>query len=201
MLSAMNGAPSETTPTVGASGPAPITKIVARFPSRQDVFYVLGACVIPIFLWALLLFLFQLKGFALRLNLWDLVGMASYTLATALIESIILLLPVLVLAVILPARFLKNHFVAFGSTIVLISSLWMMYANRVTINFSEWGASQWVIGLGLYVGSIALAFLFLTRSERARQTVERIVKRGSVLAAVYIAIGCLGVLIVVMRNL
>ena len=141
-----------------------------------------------------------MPGFILRLNYWDLVGTASYTLAFALVESLIIFLPFLVLAVILPARLLKNRFVTTSSIIVLISSFWMMYANAHRIDFTSWGAADAWLPLSAYLLSLAIPIAAAVRSSQVERIVQAIVARLAVLSYVYVALGCLGVIIVLVRN-
>lgn len=197
----MNSTTDKFTPIVRESSRALSPSLARRLPSRQDTFHVLGACVIPVFLWSLLSFLNEVPGFALRLSLWDVIGMASYILAAALVESVLLLLPLLVISALLPARFFRNHFLAFGSAIAVITSLWIMYANYHTLDFSTWGVSEWLIGLALYLGSIAIALALMLRWKHVEEIVGSVVQRVSTLSTVYIAIGLMGILIVLIRNI
>ncbi|HZQ07263.1 MAG TPA: hypothetical protein VFD70_11855, partial [Anaerolineae bacterium] len=91
-------------------------------PARRDILLVFAACVVPVFAWALLSYLDAFPGFILRMSIWDLLGSISYVLAIALIESIIFLIPILLLAILFPSRFLKNHFVSIGSLVVWITA-------------------------------------------------------------------------------
>ncbi len=128
-------------------------------------------------------------------------GTAGYTLAFALLESLVILAPIVLLAVILPSRLFKEHFVAFGSTIVVISSIWMMLANYQRYDFSGIQVTQFLPVLALYLISIALPIVLIVRYKRFEQLVQAIVQRVAVLAYVYVALACVGVIIVLLRNL
>jgi drug/metabolite transporter superfamily protein YnfA len=140
-------------------------------------------------------------GLALRLNIWDLVGTASYTLAFALIESLVILVPFVLLAAILPSQFFKDHFIAFGSIIVIISSIWMMLANFQRVDLSGLEVAQFLPVLALYVISIAIPLALVLRYKRFEGIVQAIIQRVTVLAYVYVALACIGVIIVFVRNL
>lgn len=182
-----------------AAGSGPTLR--SRFPSRTDSLYVFAACVIPVFLWAFLNYLDAFPGFALRLTLWDLVGTASYVLAFALIESLLLLLPWIVIAAILPARIFKDHFVAFASIIVLISSVWMMYANYYLLNFGRMPREQLLSGFILYLITVAVPISLVVRFRRVEKLVQEIIQRLAVLAYVYAGLGFIALIIVIIRNL
>lgn len=172
-----------------------------RFPSRLDTFYVFAACVLPVFLWAILSYLDAFPGFALRLTIWDLIGTASYVLGFALLESILLLLPWVLLAAILPHRVFKDRFVALASIVILISSAWMMYANYHLLNFARLARQEWITGGFLYFITLAIPIALVVRSKRVERLVQALIQRVAVLAYIYVALGCLAILIVILRNL
>ncbi len=171
-----------------------------RFPSRTDVFYAFAACVLPVFAWAVLSYLDALPGYILRFSLWDLLGMASYTLAFVLFESLVILLPVILLAVVLPPRILKDHFLARGSTLIFISSIWMMFANYQRVDLSGGKMTQYLGALVLYILSLVIAFALFERFKRIDQVMQAVMKRVAVLAYFYVALACLGVIIILIRN-
>lgn len=188
--------PSPAAPS-GTASPS----ILRRFPSRQDIFYVLGAGAIPIFIWALLSFLNAVPGFALRLNIWELVGMASYVMATALVESIILVVPFVLVSAILPARVFKDRFVPVGSTIIVITCLAMMYANYNTLDLTTVDQNSLWLGVGAYLVVLALAIFAVVRFPRVAHIIQNLVARLAVLAYVYMGLGVLGIIIILIRNL
>ncbi len=148
----------------------------------------------------MLSFLDAFPGYALRFSFWDLLAMASYTLAFVLIESLVILLPVILLAVILPPWILKDHFSARGSTLIFISSIWMMFANYQRVDLSEWKIAQYLGALSLYVLSLVIAFVLLERFKRIDQIMQAVMKRLAVLAYFYVALACLGIIIILIRN-
>ena len=124
--------------------------IIGRFPCKADILSALVASALPVFAWAILTYLYALPGFLVRLDLWDVIGTASYPLAFALFESLVLVAPFVLLAAILPSRFFKDHFVAFSAAIILVSSGWMMRANYLRLDLASADMTQAVTGLTLY---------------------------------------------------
>ncbi len=171
-----------------------------RFPSRTGIFYVFAACVLPVFAWAMLSYLDAFPGYALRFSLWDLLGMTSYTLAFVLLESLVILLPAILLAVILPPRILKEHFLTRGSTLIFISSIWMMFANYQRVDLAGGKIAQYLGALALYVLSLVIAFVLFERFKRVDQLMQAVMRRLAVLAYCYVALACLGIIIILIRN-
>ncbi|HZQ06160.1 MAG TPA: hypothetical protein VFD70_06230 [Anaerolineae bacterium] len=169
-------------------------------PARRDILLVFAACVVPVFAWALLSYLDAFPGFILRMSIWDLLGSISYVLAIALIESIIFLIPILLSAILLPPRFLKNHFVSIGSLVVLITAAWLMYANRERAYLGTWDTLHLVIVLVLYALSLAIPIALVIHSKRLEQIIQAAMERVAVLAYIYVAFAFVGLIIVVIRN-
>jgi hypothetical protein len=172
-----------------------------RFPSREDSLYVFAVCALPVFAWAIFSYLYAFPEFVLRMSIWDLVGTASYTLAYALLESLVITVPLILMAAILPARFFKHHFVAFSSVIVIVSSIWIMYANYHLIDFSDWDLSEILRVLLIYLLSLAIPIALILRYNRIEQIVQAIVQRVAVLVYIYAGLACIGFIIILARNL
>lgn len=173
----------------------------ARLPDRREFFLVFAACVIPVFAWALLVYIDQLPALILRLSIGEIIGVTSYIFALALIESLILIVPVIVLTLLLPARFFKQHFVAVGSVIILISSIWLMYANHNDSYDAEWTTVQLLVILAAYLGSLAIPVALVLRFKRVEEIIQAIMERLAVLAYIYVALACLALVVVAIRNI
>jgi hypothetical protein len=132
---------------------------------------------------------------------WDLIGVASYALAFALIESVVVWLLFVLFAAVLPARVFKDHFVAIGSTIAIITSLWVIDANYHLVNLGDIDLSQSLPGFIAYLISIAVPIGLILRYSRVERIIYTIVQRITVLVLVYAALACIGIVIVVIRNI
>ena len=170
-------------------------------PAPADTLLVLSAGAIPVFFWALLNYLDAFPGFALRLNIWDLIGTASYTLATALIESIVLVMPFILVAILLPSRFRQAHFVAVACAIILISCIWLMYANYQRVDLSDLNPGDSLPFLVFYLLSIVIPVVLILRYRRIEEGVRAVMSRASILATVYLLLGCLSIVVILIRNL
>ena len=158
-------------------------------------------CALPVFAWAIVSYLYAFPGFVLRLTIWDLIGTASYMLAFAMLESWIITAPFVLLAIILPAPLLKDRFVVFTAIIVVVSSIWIMYANYHQINLADWDLVQSWPTLVLYLVSLAIPVMLVTRTKRLEEMVESAIQRVAVLVYVYAALACVGFLVILIRNL
>lgn len=183
------------------NGSAVLATFKARLPDRQQVLLVFAACVLPVFAWALLVYIDQLPALILRLTVWELLGVTSYIFALALVESLVLLMPILLLTLILPTRVFKEHFIAIGSLIVLISSVWLMYANHNDSYDAEWTTTQLLLILAAYLLSLAIPIALVFKFRRLEAIIQSVMERIAVLAYIYVALACVAVVIVIIRNI
>ncbi len=158
------------------------------------------ACTLPVFFWVTLSFLDGLPAMLLRHSLWDIAGVASYVFAFALLESLVFMLPFLLMAFVLPVKFSRAHFVALGSLIALITGIWGMYVNKRGFYYGAVTGDMFLTGLVLYLISIVIPSLLVLRYPRFEQGVKSFVERFSVLAYIYLPLACIGVVIVLIRN-
>ncbi len=172
-----------------------------RFPSRAETFQVFTACAVPVFVWAIIAYLDAVPGFILRLSIWDIVGTVSYVLAFALLESILYLLPFVILAFILPGRLVREHFGPLGSVLALITAAWAMHLNYDRLYFNTLSEDQIRTGLVLYLLSIVVAIVLIIRIKPLERLVRAIMDRATILAYVYVAFALASILIILIRNI
>ena len=95
-----------------------------RFPSRRDTLLVLTACAFPIHLWSILSVLRLIPSWAQHNSTWDIIGIVAYTQVFALFETLLLLVCLLLIGAILPARWFRARFVASSGLIVWVAASW-----------------------------------------------------------------------------
>jgi hypothetical protein len=149
-------------------------------------------CVVLVFAWSIRNLLRAVPAYLLRLDPWEMVGFVAYTQAFALLESVAFLLVLLLLAVVLPARFFRDRFVAQGTMLVLATFGWSYAAIRWHLDLLLW--------IPLYLISVACAYACIHHFERLENLIFSVVERLSVLAIVLVPIGVLSVVVVVIRN-
>jgi hypothetical protein len=160
-----------------------------------------AVCALPVFFWAILSYFYAFPGYVLRLTVWDLIGAASYVLAYALLASLIITAPFLLAAIILPARLFKAHAVVLTAIIILVTSVWMMYANYHQVNLANLDYVQSLPSILFYILSVVVPIALVLRIRRLYEIVQAFVTRLTVLIYIYTTLACLGLLIVIVRNL
>jgi hypothetical protein len=170
-----------------------------RFASIQDIVLVFAACIAPICSWSILQFLEELRAWLFYLSSWDVISIFAYTQALALLESATVLLIVILLGAILPARFLRDRFVAQGSMVVLLTLGWAIATQyKIIPRGFRPPARKFFL---LYLASIGVSWVLIHRYKRLEESIDSFVERLTVLLYVYIPTTFLSVIIVMFRNI
>jgi hypothetical protein len=139
-----------------------------------------------------------------HLNVWDLMGIFAYTQTLALLESVIILLFVTLLAAALPAKLLKDRFVAQGSMMVLVTSAFAIVAQSTTnIPFANvhCTSKRFILGVTLYLVSIAASFVLIRRYKRIERLIVALIDRFMLLMGFYMIISVCSTIIIIIRNI
>lgn len=179
-----------------------------RIPSSEEVQKLFFVCIVPIGAWSVVIFLYELPGYLRRMNLWDALGIFSYSQAIALIESVLILVFLLFVCLALPARFFKKHFIAQGTVIFIwtfvmfIPLQYQSYVLEVKLHFYFLVYYLleviWVIA---YVSGLLLVSWLLRRYSKFEGLIKDFAARVSTLAGFYIAVGALSFVLILYRNL
>jgi hypothetical protein len=172
-------------------------------------------CALPLHAWTLVLAFRDLSWVADRTNAWDAVGVLSYGLVFALVESILLFLVAVLLGYLLPASWGPRRRMAVLSVFVLVLSLWAMVGQLFfLLNVRLPGALlQFLAHTGhplrvLYIAvpsTVTATFLIplvlVLRTSRGMRFMGGLIERLSLLAMLYLVFDAAAVIIVLIRNL
>jgi hypothetical protein len=173
--------------------------------SREDILLVFAACVLPVFIWSFYNLLNQMSVFVLRLNIPEIIGTSAYVLAFALFESIlfflVLFIPLFLLALILPRRLWGDHFVAIGSMLAILISSVAMYVQLNYDRVFKLTLKRTLFDLGLVGLAFVIYYILILSIPRFERVVRTVVRGVSVLSIVYALLGCLSVVVIIIRNI
>ena len=150
-----------------------------------------------------------------RTNLWDAIGVASYGMLFAFIESIVLFLVVVLLGLVIPKQWHSDRRITFLALLILITSAWGMLSQLLFL----WNVSLPPTAIQflrsshhplrvLYAGSLAivtstvllLVFLFV-KLRTSVAFMQNIMERISLITMLYLLFDLLGLVIVLIRNI
>ena len=141
-----------------------------------------------------------MPGWLPFLNLWDIASIFAYTQAFALLESALVLFLLIVLCVVLPARFFRDKFAAQGSMVVLMAALWTAVFLSVSAEIRFWSLGEFLFWFALSLAAIGAPCILIHRSRRIERAIRAFAGRLVVLLYVYVPLSCLSLIIVIVRN-
>ncbi len=128
-----------------------------RFPSGEDLLYTFAAVAFPIHVWLIVIVMQEVPAWILRLTLWDLLGVISYDLLFALVETVIVFVGLVLLAAVLPPKWMSRRMVVVSAVILFVLSLWVAFLHynsqlierRQIVALALWGISLVAVLAGL----------------------------------------------------
>jgi len=195
----------------GSSG---VVAWIARRYTRQGLWSLFLMCALPLHAWTLILAFRDISWLTDRTNAWDAIGVTSYGLMFAFVESLAFFVVVVLLGYLVPGRWEVGRRVALMAVLALIASIWAMLEQLfflvgtgfpgAFIGFlvrSGHPARVFYALLLAVVGlSVFVPAMLVMRSERAYQAVRGLIDRLSVLTMFYLVLDVIGVVIVIIRN-
>ena len=168
-----------------------------RLPSRGEALLLGGACVALIHVWAVLNFLREVPALLLRMTYSELLAAGAYTLVFALLESVLLFLALVLLAVLLPASWLREGFAVRGVLVLCVLLAWLFLSPRLQ-NQPPWAS---VLLLAVLLVALGLSYKLLRNQQGLAHTIRDLLERLSLLSGLYLALDLLSLLLVLARNL
>ena len=170
-------------------------------------------CAFPLHLWTIILAFRDFSWVTERTNAWDAVGVASYGLVFAFIESLVVFLAAILLGFLVSRKWSEDRRIALLSVLVLVTSFWAMLSQLyflLSISLSEQTISflahhhplriMAAAGLVLVVPSVLLPTALILRSDKTLQFVRGLIERLSMLTLVYLFLDLAGLVILIIRN-
>jgi hypothetical protein len=187
--------------------------ITGRY-SRQGLWSLFLICAFPLHAWTLVLSLRDFSWVTERTNSWDAIGVISYGLIFALVESVVVFLVVVLLGYLVSSKWGEEQQIAVMSNLVLLTSLWAMVSQLFfMLEVSVPGSViEYLVHLNhpvrfLYMISLIAAGVTITmptymilRSNRILQMYRGFLERLSLLTLFYLFFDVIGLIIVIVRN-
>ena len=172
-------------------------------------------CAFPLHFWTLILAFRDLSWVTERTNAWDAIGVVSYALLFALLESILVFFIVTLIGFATPKQWNVDKRVAFISLVFLITALWGMISQLLflwninlpakTMQFLALSRHPlwWLYGgsLAIVVPSFILPTYFFLRSNKLYLFMQELIERLSLLTTLYLIFDLTGIIIVTARNI
>jgi hypothetical protein len=152
---------------------------------------------------------------AARTNAWDAIGVFSYGMLSAFVESFLFFLVMTLLGFLLPWQWSIDKRIGSLSLLALIVSLWAVTSQLLflwnvglpvgAIDFLRNSGHPlrilYAICLGVVTGTVLLPVYLFLRDKNAVAIMQNLLERISLLTVFYLCFDLLGVIIVLIRNI
>jgi len=182
--------------------------------TKQGLWSLFLVCAFPLHVWTFILAFRDFSWVTERTNAWDAVGVMSYGLVFAFIESVIIFLIAVLLGFLVSKVWSEAQRVAVMGHLTFVASLWaivtsLFFLIPVTLSSSTigflaglahplrllYGLSLVLVGLTVFVPTI-----LILRSKPFFQATQGLFERLSMLTALYLFFDVIGLGIVIIRN-
>lgn len=183
--------------------------------SKQDLWSLFLMVAFPLHLWTLLLAFRDISWVAERTNFLDAIGVVSYGMIFAFLESLVVFLVALLLGILIPSRWGRDKRLATISLLVVVLALWAMLSQLYFLQ--NWNIPSvilgllaksahplrfiYIIALAFTVPSVTLPILMIYRSEKILRVILDVIDRISLLTIVYLLVDLVALIVVFFRNL
>ncbi|MFZ5909492.1 MAG: hypothetical protein ACOYYU_05705 [Chloroflexota bacterium] len=178
-------------------------KLLARLPDRQGILHVYATAVFMVYGWTLYTSFWKVPSWLFYLTLGEVLSIYSYAFVINFLESLLLVFPLLLLGVVLPARWWNHHFTPYGMAWVVCiagSAMLRLYNLREPSMWEDFLHGQWLWwGLTVLL-AIALSF-FLSRIGWLRKGIEGLADRLVIFLYIYLPLTALSFVVLLARAL
>jgi len=183
--------------------------------SKQKLWSLFLTCAFPFHLWTLIKVFRDLSWVTERTNAWDAVGLASYGMLFALVESLLAFFVVVLLGLVMPKHWDDDRWISFLSLLFLITAVWGMIGQLLFLWNIQLPSQamkflvgsrhplRWLYGgsLVIVLATVVLPVYLFFRSSKFSLLVQDFTDRLSVLTIFYLLFDLAGFTIVLIRNL
>ena len=192
-----------------------VSKLMLGRYTRGGLWSLFLMCALPQHAWTLILAFRDLDWLTERTNAWDAIGVLSYGLLFALVESALLFLVAVLLGLIVPRGWEPDRRIRLLGSFMLVLSFWAIVAQwfflaevqlpAVLLGWLRASAHplRWIYGflLGVSLASVLLPAWAVVRKGRGSQFLGAAIDRLGLLAMLYLVFDVAAAVIVVIRNL
>ncbi len=133
------------------------------------------------------------------------VGVSSYILAFALLESLafflVLFLPFYALSLLLPPRWLQVQWGVLTSLAALLVAVFVMLYQRYPDQLVLIGPRHRLLYLGLVGFAGLVSYVLLVRFPKLAGGARSVLQKLSILSVFYAGLGVISILIIIVRNI
>lgn len=169
----------------------------SRLPARRQLLPILTAIVIPIHIWVLFRVMTSIPQWILRSDQWELIGIISYSLMFALLETLLVFLFVLLLIGLVSRQRLDPILIPVVAVFATLTTALMVVLLIIPLQ----DILFLILALVVYILLLVASYILVRRNKTIAGLINSIIDRLIPLAVLYIMFDVLAAFIVVIRNL
>ncbi len=171
-----------------------------RIPPFKQILAVYGIITLIVFDWTIIWFYWKLPSWLFFLNLGDIATVFAYSMATNLLESLLVLCIPVALTIVLPKRWFADLFVSMASALVIAGLGYTIYV-ALTVGGLQ-GYPGALVHSFPVVAILIIFFAFLAgRIPILRKAFEILADRATIFSYIFFPIGIISLVIVIIRNI
>jgi hypothetical protein len=192
-----------------------VSKPDGHYYHKQGLLSLFLTCAFPLYFWTLILTFRDTSWVAERTNAWDAIGVVSYGMIYAFIESILVFIVVSLLGFFVARSWSMERRIALLSVFVLIISLWAMISQlyfllgarlpepifQALVQNAHPVRTMYMILLALVGATFVIPAYFILQSDKGLKAAQGFIERIGLLSMFYIFLSFIGLVIVVIRNI
>ena len=176
--------------------------LISKLPARSEYIKLFLMCSFPIHVWAYIDLMNVMPSMFLQMSDWRMLGVISYVLDFALLESIFIFVILFLASLLAPGGLFDLKIVHIDALFVFAASISAIFIHLYHqwdikwMGFTNWVVTWILIGLLLFI----LAIIGFRRMPRMQRLFQAGIDRLAVLSTVYISLDLLGVFVILARN-
>jgi hypothetical protein len=185
-----------------------------NYYSRQGLWSLFLACAFPLHVWTIILIFNDAAWIAERSNGWDSVGVASYGLVFAFVESLLLFFTAALLGFLISTKWNEDRRISLISTLVSVTVLWAMagqfyfflkapFPGSWLLFFASTGRPLrflYVAAFALVLPTVVIPTWLVLKFEKPLQFIAAGIEKITLLTAFYLFFDFIGLIVLAVRN-
>jgi hypothetical protein len=176
-----------------------------RLPEKKDFINSFLTILTVVNFWALIVFLYNFPGLIKQITIFDLLSVLSYVLISALFESLVITLILLILGTLLPAKLLRSDFSIRTAIFIFLTTLFIIPFHTFIPRFSklifDWKISAFIAGwILIYIIELILFHLVLPKYPNLTSKLRNFIDNITVLGTIYLFLDLVAMVVLILNN-
>ena len=185
-----------------------------KYYSKRGLWSLFLTCVFPFHFWTIILVFYDAAWIAKRSTAWASIGVASYGLVFAFVESLLLFFAAALLGFLISTQWSEDQRVALMGALVAVIALWAM-AGQLYFFLNTPFPDSWILFLNsvgrplrflygaafvLVLPTVVIPSWLILKFEKIRQLITAGIEKITLLAAFYLFFDFIGLIVLAVRN-